>query len=130
LAAKNTCRVIALSPDGQYVAVGENHRASVWAASGKKLRDLPCADGRASLLAFSGEGRFLATAGERSPVRVWDWAAGKRARSFERKGPARCLALDRTGATLLVGCRDRVFVWDVETGKQLAVTSAGDDALE
>ncbi len=53
--------------------------------------------------ALSDDGRFLATTGQRAPVRIWDVATGKLAKQL---GPARAIALAPDGSYLASMVRD------------------------
>jgi WD40 repeat protein len=71
-------------------------------------------------LAFSPDGRFLATAAHREDVSLWNFASGKEVRRF-KGAPAgdSDLAFSSDGKYLAVGrLNGGVHVWEVTTGKQ------------
>jgi WD40 repeat protein len=62
-----------------------------------------------------GDGRWVASAGEDSTVRIWDSHAGKLVRSFRgHTGLVSSVAFSPDGRLLVSGSRDHtVKVWDV-----------------
>ncbi|NEQ13579.1 MAG: hypothetical protein F6K44_06725 [Moorea sp. SIO3E2] len=87
---------IALSPDDQYMAtVGTDHILRLWSLSGKKLVPKKPVEWKAHLgptrsIAFSPNGKLLATAGDDSlaPVKLWD-LSGKEQAKIIPSGQAR-----------------------------------------
>jgi len=76
------------------------HRAAIWA------------------VAFSPDGKVLATASEDMTVTLWNRLDGCRVRSFETKGQVRCIAFSRDGRWLAAGGDDKlVRVWNASTGE-------------
>jgi WD40 repeat protein len=77
-------------------------------------------------VAFSKDGKALASASSDATVKLWD-VPGRRARLTLRgkDGEARCVALSPDGKTVATGLRyGRARVWDVATGKELALLAA------
>ncbi|WP_051467209.1 WD40 repeat domain-containing serine/threonine protein kinase [Actinomadura oligospora] len=75
---------LAFSPDGNAIATtSAKNRASIWdLPAGRLHRDLP--GGVAGKVAYSSDGRYLATSAEQgdSTVQLWDPSTGKAVRTF------------------------------------------------
>jgi len=129
----------ALSPDGLTLAVGEKDGSKkgpstecniqLWdLETGRQVR---CYEkghrGSVVALAFSPDGKTLASSGQDTQIRIWDLAKGKEGARFEAlMEPAASLTFSATGTTLLSAHSllendvdsFRICVWD-RTGKQL-----------
>jgi WD40 repeat protein len=73
-------------------------------------------------VAFSPDGKRLATAGNAQPARLWDITTGRELRTFTGyEGGLLAIAFSPDGAKLATGGKDGVVrLWDVVTGRQLA----------
>src|SRR5262249_5158316 len=84
--------------------------------------------GELPAVAFSPDGKTLASGGEHGNVKLWDVATGKERATFKQTGIT-CLAFSPDGATLCVGGwrhRDTLLkLWDVATGRELAPLPGG-----
>jgi WD40 repeat protein len=65
-------------------------------------------------VAFSPDGKRLATGSVGDPVQIWDTATGKRVKTFPEQNVV-SLAFARDGQMLGVGGQDQMIVWNLET---------------
>jgi eukaryotic-like serine/threonine-protein kinase len=127
---------LALSPDGRFLAAGgewqgqgqpkgaagpKDFSLHLWdAATGAALPPLEGHTGRVAALAFSDDGRLLASASRDGTARTWDPAAGKQLQAFEwpdKKPPTGgAVAFEPGGRRLVWAADGRVIFWDLATG--------------
>jgi WD40 repeat protein len=121
---------LAFSPDGKTLATGglESEAASqdtltLWdVATRKETGQLMAADTAPQRsvmsLAYSRDGKTLASSGQDYAVHLWDPAAGKEKRNFRPNVMPGPVALSPDGKTVAAACGFHVRLWDVETGKE------------
>jgi WD40 repeat protein len=85
------------------------------AANGNRLRDIDGANGELSQIAFSPDGKSLATGGDDTVVTTWDVDSGKPVRIFRgHRGRILSLAFSPDGKRLASGGADTtVLIWDL-----------------
>lgn len=118
---------VVFSVDGRFVATGSDDGAIlVWNAADGVLLAWLSALKNPQDLAFSPDGRYLASGGFGSDttVRVWDWATGEEVgRLRGHQDSIHSLAFSRDGRYLASGGAENdktIRVWDWQRGEQLA----------
>jgi WD40 repeat protein len=85
--------------------------------------------GEAQAVAFSPDGRTLASASMDDSIKIWDAATGREVRTIlGHRGWVLSLAFTPDGATLISGSQDdTIRFWDVATGRELKKFSAEEE---
>jgi WD40 repeat protein len=119
---------VAWSPDGREIAAVSaegkfgftagtpDRHVRVWdVASGREQLVLAGPEGGSWCVAWSPDGRLIATGGEDNIVRVWERASGQPRSDLKgHAGPVMAVAFTRDGRRLLSGSSDTtVLVWDL-----------------
>jgi len=117
--------LVRISPDGSVLAVSTGDESSVRlvdARTGRSLRELTGHADDPLALAFSPNGRRLATLSFDRTVIVWDVASGEDREHLDLSEPATSLAFAPGGRTLYTAGPDRAIrAWDLEgSGRYVA----------
>lgn len=119
---------MAFSPDGKILGTGGyGTQAHLWdVASGTMLRSLDMGPVVGGLgVVFSPDGKLAAVSHRNSDARLFDVATGTCLHTFA-KSMTQHLSFDPLGERLAIAYVDgTVALWDVETGKQLAIRETG-----
>ena len=112
-------------PSGKLIAASyreTSFRIGLWESdTAAEVKLVPSTDVMVNEIAFSADGRLIATSGSDSVVRVWD--ASTRHQVIEITQPAVVRAIDFSPdlAYLLTGGADNTArVWNLQTGQELA----------
>jgi WD40 repeat protein/tRNA A-37 threonylcarbamoyl transferase component Bud32 len=114
--------VVAFSPDGRRLATGSEGIVSIWDwRDRQRLRILPGHEKMPISVAFSLDGRRLASSSWSGDVMIWDAQTGERLHiSSGHRQPVSALAFSPDGRRLVSASFDRhLIVWDATTGRQL-----------
>jgi len=110
---------LAFSPNGKSLATATDNETKVWdAGSGKELLTLR---GQYFPVAFSADGKRLATASGDAAAKVWDAESGKELLTLRgHESQVDSVAFSPDGKRLATASDDETArVWDAESGKEL-----------
>lgn len=120
---------VVVSPDGRTIVSAAGRTIHLWdAATGKERRRLLGHEDDVACVAFTRDGKTLASGSSDNTIRIWDVATGKELRQlkghqgqvFRGGGGVGWVGFTADGATLISSGGDKTIrIWDVATGKEL-----------
>jgi RNA polymerase sigma factor (sigma-70 family) len=115
---------LAVSPDGRTVAEANGNFIKLWSvATGKEVREYAGHSAVIMALAYSSDGKVLASGGTDKTIRLWDAGTGREIRVLkEHANELFAVAFRDDGKVLASADRDgTVQLWDPRTGTLLHV---------
>ena len=125
---------VAFSPDGQLVASpagGNQQTIKVWNANtGKELMTLSAHQLLPTKVAFSPDGKFIASGGSGLDIKVWEWETGREFLTLRghHEGIITSVAFSPDGKRIASSCQGdyTVKLWDAMTGTELMTLKHAD----
>lgn len=124
VSADSPCYSIAVSPDGRWLASGHAGTIRIWhIETGQALRVLHGHEDFVKSVAFSSDGKTLASGSFDGTVRLWDVVSGAEHQVLRgHSNRVYCVALSLDGKTLASGSEDNtVRIWDMASGLERQV---------
>jgi WD40 repeat protein len=114
---------VACSPDGRQVALTSGEIVDLWDVETHKLvHSLSSHSGFIHTIAFSRDGRYLASGGMDKVIKLWDRATGRQVRSFAgHKGFIRDVTFSPDNVHFASAAEDKsIKLWSVDSDRELA----------
>lgn len=115
---------VAYSPDEQRIAMGnfaDNFLRMIDANSGKQIKEIRGHRSKIASVAFSPNGKMIATASLDRDIKIWDATTYRELKTITGHSDfVYSIAFSGDGKRILTGSFDRTArIWDVETGKEV-----------
>lgn len=108
-----------MAPDGKMLAIGDREAIVLRELNGKEIRRLIGHDNAMSI-AFSHDGKHLASGGADRLIRIWDVATGQVLETFDgHRSEVAALAFSPDGEQLASAGGGDLKIWDWQGGKTL-----------
>lgn len=122
----------AFAPDGATLVTVGGNEARLWNVADGKPLQIFRPHGAVAGVAYSPDGRLVATSGRDGAVKIWDVAEARAVRMLRGNHDrvVNCVAFSPDGKTLLTAGDDRlVRLWEVDTGEHLRDLKGHDDRV-
>ena len=107
---------LALSADGQMLAVASDSEVKLLLPTGEVTKTLSGPEDSVSRLAFSNDGRMLAGAEEDGTIRIWNVASGHSEKTLTALTRITALVFAPNGETLATAAADNtISIWNLQT---------------
>jgi WD40 repeat protein len=117
LPGPNTISALALSADGQTLAVSSGNELTLLSPDGAVVKKLAGQQGPVGRLVFSRDGRKLAGADEGGAIRIWNITTGGIEKTLAVQTEITALVFAPDGQKLAAAASDRtVGLWDLQSG--------------
>ena len=119
LAAIGPVSALAISSDGQTIALAAVGEVSLVGPGGEVTKKLTKVEGVIDHLAFSPDGRSLAGANEGGGIAIWNVARGQVEKTLANVGGVTAMAFGPDGRSLAVATDDKgIGVWNLGSGSE------------
>lgn len=133
-AQDNGVTSIALSPNGQYLAIGGRRSILLWDVVNETLiAEMSAHDDAVEALIFDSNSEYLYSGSRDRQIIQWDVASAEALQVLEgHSNWVLSLAISPDNQLLVSGERDTgaVYVWDMATGRQIGTALEGSNALD
>ena len=107
---------LALSADGQMLAVARGSEVKLLLPTGEVTKTLSGPEDSVNRLAFSSDGRMLAGAEEDGTIRIWNVASGRSEKTLTALTEITALVFAPNGETLATAAADNtISIWNLQT---------------
>lgn len=130
LPGPQTVSALALSADGQMLALGTGNEIALLSPTGEVAKRLSGQQGSVSRLTFSKDGSMLAGADEDGIITIWKVASGHIEKTIRSLTEITALVFAPSGETLATAASDNtISVWSLRTGLPQSKFQKHDDRI-